>query len=170
MHTKAPGGAHAAARSPVDRGKQGRKRPTVVEAQGIPLGAVAAGADRHDPPLLGPTLGTLQLLRPLPPQPVVHPAAASDSRTTRDLLRQRGMAGQIATKGTPAPIQTTRRWPVERTRAWANRLKKLAWNTERCGPVIDAFLALAHATTTLRRLVRCAWTPYRWDTRPHRRP
>ena len=168
--TKAPGGGHAAARSPVDRGKQGRKRPTVVETQGIPLGAVAAGANRHDSPLLAPTLDTLQRLGPLPPQPVVHLDAAYDSHTTRDLLRQRGMASQIATKGTPAPIQTTRRWPVERTHAWGNQFKKLAWNTERCGPVIDAFLAFAHAIITLRRLIRCAWTLYRWDTRPHRRP
>jgi hypothetical protein len=59
---------------------------------------------------------------------------------------------------------------VERTHAWANQFKKLAWNTERCGPVIDAFLAFAHASITLRRLIRCAWTLYRWDTRPHRRP
>jgi hypothetical protein len=52
--TKAPCGGDAAGRSPVDRGKQGRKRSTVTEARGIPLGTVAAGANRHDAPLLGP--------------------------------------------------------------------------------------------------------------------
>jgi hypothetical protein len=57
--TKAPCGGDASGRSPVDRGKQGRKRSTVTEARGIPLGAVAAGANRHDAPLLGPTLDTL---------------------------------------------------------------------------------------------------------------
>jgi glucose 1-dehydrogenase len=51
-----------------------------------------------------------------------------------------------------------------------NQFKKLAYNTERCDPVIDAFLALAHAIITLRRLIRQAWTLYRWDTRPARRP
>lgn len=80
------------------------------------------------------------------------------------------MAGQIAAKGTPAPIQASRRWPVERTHAWGNQFKKLVWNTERCEQVIDAFLALAHAIITLRRLIRCAWTLYRWDARPPRRP
>jgi hypothetical protein len=79
----------------------------------------------------------------------------------------------------PAPIEPGVRasekageaqWPVERTHAWGNQFKKLAWNTERCGPVIDAFLAFAHAIITLRRLIRCAWTLYHWDTRPHRRP
>ena len=52
--TKAPCGGDAAGRSPVDRGKQRRKRSIVTEARGIPLGAVAAGANRHDAPLLGP--------------------------------------------------------------------------------------------------------------------
>jgi len=168
--TKAPCGGDAAGRSPVDRGKQGRKRSTVVEARGIPLGAVAAGANTHDSPLLAPTLATLDRLGPLPAQPTVHLDAGYDSHVTRDLLAQQAMSGQIAEKGKPAPIQATTRWPVERTNAWGNQFKKLAWNTERCDPVIEAFLAFAHAIITLRRLIRQAWTLYRWDTRPPRRP
>jgi len=168
--TKAPCGGDAAGRSPVDRGKQGRKRSTVVEACGIPLGAVAAGANTHDSPLLGATLDTLARLGPLPARPTVHLDAGYDSTKTRTLLDQRGMTGQIAEKGTPAPIQASRRWPVERTNAWGNQFKKLVWNTERCDPVIDAFLALAHAIITLRRLIRRAWTLYRWEHRPPRRP
>jgi transposase len=168
--TKAPCGGDAAGRSPVDRGKQGRKRSTVTEAGGIPLGTVAAGANRHDAPLLGPTLDTLDRLGPLPSEPTVHLDRGYDNATTRAELAKRGMTGQIAAKGTPAPIQASRRWPVERTHAWGNQFKKLVWNTERCDRVIDAFLALAHAIITLRRLIRCAWTLYRWDTRPARRP
>ncbi len=126
--TKAPCGGDAAGRSPVDRGKQGRKRSTVVEARGIPLGAVAAGANTHDSPLLAPTLATLARLGPLPTQPTVHLDAGYDSHKTRTLLTERGMSGQIATKGKPAPIQATTRWPVERTNAWGNQFKKLLWN------------------------------------------
>jgi IS5 family transposase len=168
--TKAPCGGDAAGRSPVDRGKQGRKRSTVTEARGIPLGAVAAGANRHDAPLLGPTLDTLARLGPLPPHPTVHLDAGYDGQPTRTLLAERGMTGQIAEKGTPAPIQATKRWPVERTNAWGNQFKKLVWNTERHDHITDAFLAFAHAIITLRRLIRCAWTQYRWATRPPRRP
>jgi hypothetical protein len=81
------------------------------------------------------------------------------------------MRGQIAAKGTSAPIQATKRWPVERTNAWGNQFKKLLlWSTERHDRVIDAFVALAHAIVTLRRLLRQAWTLYHWDTRPLRRP
>ena len=61
--TKAPGGGEAAGRSPVDRGKQGLKRSIVTDGNGIPLHVVSAGANRHDSPLLGPTLGGLDKLR-----------------------------------------------------------------------------------------------------------
>ena len=168
--TKAPCGGQHAGRSPVDRGKQGRKRSTVTEARGIPLGAVHAGANTHDSPLLTPTLDTLERLGPLPTQPTVHLDRGYDSGKTRRLLAERGMTGQIAERGKPAPVQASRRWPVERTNAWGNQFKKLVWNTERCDPVIDAFVAFAHAIITLRRLIRQAWTLYRWDARPSRRP
>jgi hypothetical protein len=42
--TKAPCGGERAGRSPVDRAKQGIKRFTVVDANGIPLGAMTAPA------------------------------------------------------------------------------------------------------------------------------
>lgn len=54
--TKAPCGGERSGRSPVDRGKGGIKRSVVVDAQGIPLGALSAPANRHDSPLLGETL------------------------------------------------------------------------------------------------------------------
>jgi transposase len=54
--TKAPGGGEVAGRSPVDRGKQGRKRSVATDGVGIPLGLVAAGANRHDSRLAGPDI------------------------------------------------------------------------------------------------------------------
>jgi transposase len=54
--TKAPCGGEKAGKSPVDRGKQGTKRSTAVDGRGIPLGTVTAPANRHDSPLLIPTL------------------------------------------------------------------------------------------------------------------
>jgi len=40
----------------VDRGKGGLKRSVATDDAGVPLGVVSAGANRHDSPLLGPTL------------------------------------------------------------------------------------------------------------------
>lgn len=53
---KAPCGGEKAGKSPVDRGKQGIKRSTAVDGRGIPIGGVSAPANRHDSPLLVPTL------------------------------------------------------------------------------------------------------------------
>src|ERR1700745_1509197 len=64
--TKAPGGGECAGRSPVDRGKQGMKRSSMVDGRGIPLDRVLAPASRHDSPLLAPTLDKLGQLGPLP--------------------------------------------------------------------------------------------------------
>jgi transposase len=65
--TKAPRGGEKAGRSPVDRGKRGIKRSMAVDAEGIPLGSVSAPANRHDSPLLVPTMeATSEALGALP--------------------------------------------------------------------------------------------------------
>jgi hypothetical protein len=74
------------------------------------------------------------------------------------------------TRARPAPLRATSCWVVERTHAWHNAFKKLAWCTERRGLVIRFYLALANAIIIVRRLVREAWKRYRWDTRPKRCP
>jgi hypothetical protein len=56
----------------VDRGKRGIKRSMVLDANGIPLGAIAASANRHDSPLLGETLDTMEALGGLPERMSVH--------------------------------------------------------------------------------------------------
>jgi transposase len=107
--TKAPRGGQAAGPSPVDRRKQGLKRSTVTEAHGIPLGVVAAAANRRDDGLLAATLDALVVVGVLPAQPVVHLDAAYDYQPCRQALAARGMVGEIATRGMPAPIQASRR-------------------------------------------------------------
>ena len=74
----------------MDRGKRGIKRSTdLVDANGIPLGVVSAPANRHDSPLLAPTLNALEALG-LPPESVsVHLERGYDSNVTRRLLEER---------------------------------------------------------------------------------
>ncbi|MET7710399.1 IS5 family transposase [Micromonospora sp. NPDC005413] len=167
--TKAPGGGDCAGRSPVDRGKQGMKRSSMVDGHGIPLGRVLAGANRHDSPLLAPTLDRLDDLGPLPETITVHLDAGYDSAVTRMLLAERGLTGEIAHKGDKAPIQAGQRWHVERTNSWHNAFNRLQRCYERTEKVIDAFFDLADAIITVRSLIRRAWTTYRWDNRPTRR-
>jgi hypothetical protein len=51
-----------------------------------------------------------------------------------------------------------------------NAFGKLRWCTERRRRVVEFYLALAHAIIIVRRLVRRAWSCYRWQARPGRRP
>ncbi len=168
--TTAPCGGELAGRSPVDRGKQGRKRSTVVEAHGIPLGTVIAPAARHDSPLLEPTLDTLDRFAPFLEPPTVHLDRGDDFPGTPARLAAYGLVGAISPKGQPAPVAATGRWVVERTHAWTNAHKNLVWCTERRAQVIAFWLTFSAVIITVGRLVREAWTRYRWDDRPLRRP
>ena len=164
--TKAPGGGAVAGRSPVDRGKQGLKRSVATEATGIPLHVVSAGANRHDALLLGPTLAGLDKLDRRPEQATVHLDRGYDGEPTRALRAARGLAGAIARKGVPAPVQAGGRWVVERTRSWMNGYGKLRRCTEKAKAVVDFYLFLAAALVVVRQLIRRARPRYRWPSRP----
>ncbi len=164
--TKAPGGGEVAGRSPVDRGKQGLKRSVLTEGAGLPLHLVSAGANRHDSPLLEPTLAGLDKLDRLPDEPTVHLDRGYDSRATRALLAALGFDGAIARKGVPAPVQAGARWVVERTHQWMNGYGKLRRCTEKLQPVVDFYLFLAAALVVLRQLIQRARLRYRWPSRP----
>lgn len=168
--TKAPCGGEVAGRNPTDRGKLGIKRSTLTDAGGLPLAVITAPANRHDSQLLQPTLDLLTRLGPLPDDVSVHLDAGYDSKLTRTWLTDHDLTPAIASKGIPAPVQATKRWPVERTHAWHNTFYRLARCTERRQIVADFYIALANTVILVRRLLRRAWTLYRWDTRPTRRP
>ena len=51
-----------------------------------------------------------------------------------------------------------------------NAFNRLQRCYERREGVIEAFFDLADAIITVRSLIRQAWTTYRWDSRPGRRP
>ncbi len=164
--TKAVCGGDCAGRSPVDRGKGGMKRSQLTDGAGVPIATVSAPANTVDHALLGETLDALKDLAPLPEQVRVHLDAGYDYRPCREALDERGLLGEIAHRGTPAPIQVGRRWVVERTNSWLNGFGKLRRCTERRRDCVDAYLALAAAIVTLRALLRAAWYRYRWDSRP----
>ena len=164
--TKAPSGGEVAGRSPVDRGKQGLKRSLVTDGGGIPLHVVSAGANRHDAPLLEPTLAGLDRLDRLPDDLTVHLDHGYDGSPSRTLLDEFGFEGAIARKGVPAPIQAGSRWVVERTHSWMNGYGKLRRCTEKLQRTVDFYLFLAAALVVLRQLIQRARLRYRWATRP----
>jgi hypothetical protein len=141
----------------------------------VPLAALPAPANRRDDGLVAATLDAAAtviaaVVGPLPGTLTVHLDAGYDYQPCREVLAESGMVGQIAARGAPAPMQASQRWPVERTHAWVNQYGKLRWCTERRRAVVGFWLLLALALTVVGRLLRRAWTHYRWDGRPRRRP
>lgn len=167
-HTKAPCGGDRAGPSPVDRRKGGLKRSVATDGYGIPLGIASAPGNRHDSPLLRPTLevANAQLDGVLPDGPACHLDRGYDSGVTRELLEELGFDGHIARKGVPVPIQAGSRWVVERTHAWMNGYGKLRRCTERSAKAVDFYLYLAAALVVIRQIIQRARSRYRWDTRP----
>jgi len=166
--TRAPCGGECAGPSPVDRRKGGLKRSVATEDYGIPLGIACAGANRHDSPLLAPTLAaaSAQLDGILPGDRSCHLDAGYDSTVTRQLLDELGFDGHIARKGVPAPIQAGSRWVAERTHSWMNGYGKLRRCTERDAATVDFYLYLAAALVVIRQLIQRARHRYRWPGRP----
>ena len=57
---------------------------------------------------------------------------------------------------------------IERTNSWHNAHKKLVWCTERRARVVDFYIAFSNVVIIVRRLIREAWSCYRWEGRTRR--
>jgi IS5 family transposase len=130
---------------------------------------VSSPTNEHDSPLLAHTRALLEGLGALPDETTAHLDAGYDSTKSRTVLGKRRQYSQIARKGTKAPVQATQRWHIERTHAWQKAFHRLARRYERRITVAEAFFDLADTISTVRSLIRRAWTTHRWDARPRRR-
>ena len=168
--TKAPGGGECAGRSPVDRGKQGMKRSSMTDGYGIPLDRVLAPASRHDSPLLAATLDKLDEADPLPDDVQVHLDAGYDSQKTVMSWPDAAWQGGSPIKARRHPSRTGSAGASNAQTPGTTLSVGCSAATKRHEEVIDAFFDLADAIITVRSLIRQAWTIYRWDSRPARRP
>ena len=91
--------------NPTDLGKAGTKRHLVTDARGTPLGLCLSGANRHDSPMLAPTLDAIPPLRngqrgrPRCRPDKLHADKAYDAKPRRQECRARGIVPRIARKG-----------------------------------------------------------------------
>jgi transposase len=164
---KAPMGGEGTGPNPTDRGKTGWKWSVATDANGVPIGWVTEGANRHDSILLAPTLDDVEKRGLLPDIETLWLDRGYDSELTRTRLlerdipdamiakkRQRGSA--TGTKHQPMGL----RWPVERTNSWLSNFGQLRRNTDRFSAHRLAQFALAVALIITVKLVK--WSK-RWD-------
>ena len=85
----------------MDRRKKGLKRSVATEADGIPLAAVPAPANRRDDGLLAATLDAIGVVGPLPKRPTVHLDAGYDWQPCRQVLAERGWPTRLSREASP---------------------------------------------------------------------
>lgn len=146
--------------NPTDRGKSGTKRSLLTEANGIPIGLVVEGANRHDMKLTEPTLKSIIVERPEPTEENPQHMCLDkgyDYPEVRELLEKWGYTAHIKARGEEIqekeekiPGYRARRWVVERTHSWLNRFRRLLIRWEK---KVENYLAMLHFA--------CAWITFR---------
>jgi hypothetical protein len=108
--------------------------------------AVSATANTVDHALLAETLDALKDLQRCPRTSPCTWTPATTTAPAGKRSRNAACTGEIAHRGTSAPIQVGRRWVIERTNSWLNDFGRLRRCTERRRDCVDAYLALAAST------------------------
>ncbi len=156
---KAPLGGPATGPNPTDREKTGVKRSILTDANGIPLAAVIAPANRHDSKLLELTLEARVLLPPVPSQHLCLDKGY-DFPFCRELVTAYQFTPHIRPIGEePRRMnrnrkRRARRWVVERTLGWFNRCRRLLIRWEKKVENHLAFLSLACVWIIHRAIAR----------------
>ena len=156
--TKAPLGGKTTGRNPTDRGKRGTKRSLLTDAAGVPLGITVAGANRHDVMLLAATLASIPV--PPPGRPRIGRRASASTRATTSP----GCTGCSPTRASRPHVRAVRedalarrrgtrarRWVVERTHSWMNRVRALLVRWDKKTANYEGGLHLASAYISFAR-------------------
>lgn len=155
--TKAPFGAAATGANPTDRGKRGVKRSMWVEAAGMPLAVVVAGANRHDRVLLPATRDALVIARPAGEQHLCmdrgyEGAAVAATAAQHDDVAHVRRRGEE--RGEPHPDGKARRWVVAGNHSWLNRSRRRLVRWEKKVANYLAFVHLACAQLLFTRVLK----------------
>lgn len=104
--TKAPLGGEKVSKHPTDRGKMGPKRRVLTDGQGVSIGLVVDGANRHDCTMTRATIERLARERPAVTPEAPHGMCLDkgydDDDEVRDLLDEFGFTAHIRARGEEA--------------------------------------------------------------------
>ena len=169
---KAPCGGEGTGPNCTDKGRSGWKWSLATDTNGIPIGIVAAAANRNDCKLVAATLDDIDRRGLLGEIDTLHLDRGYDFAFVRDKCAERGLVdvqipkcrkrkakGRLKKK----PIPLGLRWPVERTNSWLSNFGQLRRNTDRRIVHRHAQLQLAIAFLLAAKLIDWArrWSPIR---------
>lgn len=152
-----------------DKGRQGWKWSLLADAAGIPIGWVAAPANRHDSKLLADTLDDAAERGLLVEVETLHLDRGYDyafvradcaARGITDVQIPRTRSRSKVRRRTKKIIPLGLRWPVERTNSWLTNFGQLRRSTDRRIEHRTAQLELAIALVLTVKLIKWA---RRWN-------
>ena len=165
---KAPRAQDEVGPSPVDRAKRGWKWSLFADGNGIPVGWVAAGANRNDCVLVERTLAAVATRGLVAECDTLHLDRGYDNGVVRAVVRAAGVADLACSKVRARGEGTVKksvplglRWPIERTNSWLSNFGQLRRNTDRSVAHRTAQLALAVVFLLTAKLIdwRDRWSP-----------
>ena len=167
---KAPCGGEGTGPNCTDRGRSGWKWSLATDTVAIPIGIVAAAANRNDCKLVAATLDDIDRSGLLDEIDTLHLDRGYDFAFVRDDCAERGLVDVQIPKCRPRkakgrakkkPIPLGLRWPVERTNSWLSNSGQLRRNTDRRFVHRHAQLQLAIAFLLAAKLIDRAhrWSP-----------
>jgi transposase len=151
-------GVEGSGPNPTDRGRPGVKHHVLVDATGIPLAADVTAANVPEVTELLALVESVEPVGGKPGRPRQRPEAlygdrAFDSESHREALRARGIAPNLAKRGTAHGSGLgVVRGVAERTVAWLHGFRKLRLVTEKNLDMQYAFLTLAVSVICYRYL------------------
>lgn len=154
--TKAPLGGDRTGPNPTDRGKSGVKRSLLTDGRGVPLGIVAAPANRNDCKLVEGTLDSRPLRPPRGVRQHICLDRGYDYLEVEEVVEAYRYEHHIRRRGEGTIPRRERlrfqnhRWVVERTHSWMNRFRRLLVRWEK--KVVN-YLGFVH--------IACAWIALR---------
>jgi putative transposase len=151
--TKAPLGGERTGPNPTDRGKCGVKRSLLTDGRGVPIGLVAAPANRHDCKLVEGTLDARPIRPPRGIRQRICMDRGYDFPEVGEVIDAYSLEGHICRRGGIRRERLSdrpRRWVVERTHSWMNRFRRILVRWER---KVANYLGIVH--------LACAWITLR---------
>jgi transposase len=122
----------------------------LTDGAGVPIGLAIDGANRNDMKLVGETIQSIPVVRPVPtverPQGMCMDKGY-DYEVVRETVKESGFTPHIRARGEEAKAIKNeagfkaRRWVVERTHSWMNRFRRLLIRWEKKP---ENYLALLH--------------------------
>lgn len=152
---KAIHGGEQTGKNPTDRGKKGRKRSLITDENGIPCSIICNKASIHDVKFVEENLKQLIFM----PDQILRLYGDKGYVGCEKKIRSSSFVMEVENRSNMKKQNKRsslgkKRWPVERTHAWANNFRAIRLSVSRSAKIALNFLHIA--------CMEICWNNYQW--------